>query len=73
MAALAAASANPTGQGPIDELREQAVEEGGGNNVVNVILTDMRALDTLGEVVVLATVALGILALANVRRSEAST
>ena len=38
---------------------------GGGNNIVNVILTDMRALDTLGEVVVLAVVALGIAALAT--------
>ena len=45
----------------------QAAEDGGGNNIVNVILTDVRGLDTLGEVVVLATVALGILALANLR------
>ncbi len=65
--ALAASSSSPTGKAPLSDLQQQAVEEGGGNNVVNVVLTDMRGLDTLGEVVVLATVALGILALANIR------
>lgn len=36
---------------------------GHGRNVVNVILVDFRALDTLGEIVVLATAAIGIYAL----------
>jgi multicomponent Na+:H+ antiporter subunit A len=72
MAALAASSANPTGSAPIERLTEGAVDEGGGKNIVNVILTDLRALDTLGEVVVLAVVAVGILALANVKNVEAS-
>ncbi len=71
MAGLAASSANPSGVAPIEDLTAGAVNDGGGNNVVNVILTDVRALDTLGEVVVLATVAIGILALANTRRAEA--
>ena len=71
-AALAAASANPAGSPPVERLTEAAVEEGGGKNVVNVILTDIRALDTLGEVVVLATVAIGILALARIRQAEAA-
>lgn len=35
-----------------------------GENVVNVILVDFRAMDTLGEIVVLAIAALGALALA---------
>ena len=70
MLALAAAGANPTGSAPIEGLTTAAVEEGGGKNVVNVVLTDIRALDTLGEVVVLAVVAVGILALANVRDTE---
>lgn len=70
---LAAAGANPSGAPPLEELTNQSVEEGGGNNVVNVILTDLRALDTLGEVVVLATVALGVLALANTRDTEAAS
>lgn len=69
---LAASSANPSGSAPLDALATASVDEGGGNNVVNVILTDLRALDTLGEVVVLATVALGILALANTRDGEAA-
>ena len=71
--ALIAAGASPSGQAPIAELTAQAVDEGGGKNVVNVILTDIRGLDTLGEVVVLATVAIGILALARVRKVEAGT
>jgi multicomponent Na+:H+ antiporter subunit A len=64
------AGAEPAGTAPVSELTRQAIDEGGGNNIVNVILTDIRALDTLGEVVVLAVVAVGILALANVRRLE---
>jgi multisubunit Na+/H+ antiporter MnhB subunit len=38
--------------------------------VVNVILTDTRALDTLGEITVLAVVAVGILTLST-RRGRA--
>ena len=34
-----------------------------GRNIVNVILVDFRALDTLGEITVLATAALGVAAL----------
>ena len=65
MGALAAATASPSGQAPLEDLVRLGVETSGGNNIVNVILTDMRALDTLGEVVVLAVVALGIAALAT--------
>jgi multicomponent Na+:H+ antiporter subunit A len=36
---------------------------GHGRNIVNVILVDFRAFDTLGEITVLATVALGVRAL----------
>jgi multicomponent K+:H+ antiporter subunit A len=42
---------------------EQALPEGGGRNVVNVILVDFRALDTLGEITVLAIVALAVFTL----------
>lgn len=62
---LIAASGDPAGAPPITEMVSGSVGEGGGKNVVNVILTDMRALDTLGEVVVLTIVAVGILALAR--------
>jgi multicomponent Na+:H+ antiporter subunit A len=67
---LAAAAANPTGVPPLEELTERAVEIGGGNNIVNVILTDVRALDTFGEVVVLVAVSMGILMLARVHDRE---
>ena len=66
--ALVAAGAQPAGRTPVDEMVAAAVDEGGGKNIVNVILTDLRALDTLGEVVVLATVATGVLALARVNK-----
>ncbi len=69
--ALASSVSNPQGAAPLEALTDQGVEEGGGNNLVNVILTDIRALDTLGEVVVLIVVAVGILALARPRRPEA--
>jgi multicomponent Na+:H+ antiporter subunit A len=41
----------------------QAVPEAAGKNVVNVILVDFRALDTLGEITVLGVAALGVVAL----------
>jgi multicomponent Na+:H+ antiporter subunit A len=40
-----------------------APDEAGGENVVNTILVDFRALDTLGEITVLAVAALGVIAL----------
>jgi multicomponent K+:H+ antiporter subunit A len=42
---------------------ERAVPDGGGANVVNVILVDFRAFDTLGEITVLGIVSLTIFAL----------
>ena len=42
---------------------ERAYSEGGGTNVVNVILVDFRGFDTLGEITVLAIVALTVFAL----------
>jgi multicomponent Na+:H+ antiporter subunit A len=70
--ALAGAASSPSGEPPILELAESAVDEGGGNNVVNVILTDTRALDTLGEVIVLMAVAVGILTLTRKRRTKSN-
>jgi multicomponent K+:H+ antiporter subunit A len=40
-----------------------AYSEGGGTNIVNVILVDFRAFDTLGEITVLCIVALVVFAL----------
>jgi multicomponent K+:H+ antiporter subunit A len=41
----------------------RALPEGGGTNVVNVMLVDFRALDTIGEITVLGAVALTVYAL----------
>jgi multicomponent Na+:H+ antiporter subunit A len=41
-----------------------------GRNVVNVILVDFRALDTLGEIIVLAVAALGVVAMLKLRRVD---
>ncbi|MFN7104892.1 MAG: hydrogen gas-evolving membrane-bound hydrogenase subunit E, partial [Pseudorhizobium sp.] len=46
-----------------DYYLEHAYSEGGGTNVVNVILVDFRGFDTFGEIVVLGIVALTIYAL----------
>ena len=42
---------------------ERASPEGGGTNIVNVMLVDFRAFDTLGEIGVLGTVAITVYAL----------
>jgi multicomponent K+:H+ antiporter subunit A len=41
----------------------RALPEGGGSNVVNVMLVDFRGFDTLGEITVLVAVALTVFAL----------
>jgi multicomponent Na+:H+ antiporter subunit A len=43
-----------------------------GRNIVNVILVDFRAFDTLGEITVLATAAIGVRALIRIIGSEPS-
>ncbi len=42
---------------------ENAYSEGGGTNIVNVMLVDFRAFDTFGEIAVLGVVALTVFAL----------
>lgn len=42
---------------------ERAYSEGGGTNVVNVILVDFRGFDTMGEIAVLGAVAVTVFAL----------
>ncbi len=65
--ALAGSAGTPVGEAPVRQLAETAQTEGGGKNVVNVILTDTRALDTFGEIIVLMVVAVGILTLSTRR------
>ncbi len=50
-----------------DYYLEHSYKEAHGRNVVNVILVDFRALDTLGEITVLAIAALGAYALLKLR------
>jgi multicomponent Na+:H+ antiporter subunit A len=50
-----------------DKLGEWSYLLAKGKNVVNVILVDFRALDTLGEITVLCIAALGVAALLRVR------
>ncbi|MFC7074477.1 hydrogen gas-evolving membrane-bound hydrogenase subunit E [Halovenus rubra] len=47
--------------------KDHAVEGGGGSNIVNVILTDFRAFDTLGESIVIVIAALSVLVLLTMR------
>ncbi|WP_111413255.1 putative monovalent cation/H+ antiporter subunit A [Billgrantia lactosivorans] len=46
-----------------DYLIANSQPQGHGHNIVNVILVDFRALDTLGEMFVLALAAIGVLAM----------
>jgi multicomponent Na+:H+ antiporter subunit A len=51
-----------------DAMVAMSVDEGGGKNVVNVILVDFRGYDTLGEITVLTAAAIGMVALARAGR-----
>ncbi|MEO3388087.1 hydrogen gas-evolving membrane-bound hydrogenase subunit E [Mesorhizobium sp. CAU 1741] len=54
-----------------DFFREASVPEAHGRNLVNVILVDFRAIDTLGEIIVLGLAAIAAAAvLAGVRRRK---
>jgi len=50
-----------------DFFLEYAKSVGGGYNVVNVILVDFRGYDTMGEITVLAVVAVAVVALLRLR------
>lgn len=52
------------------EFIERSLGEGGGRNVVNVVLVDIRGFDTMGEITVLAVAAMGVYALARLSRRE---
>jgi multicomponent K+:H+ antiporter subunit A len=64
LAALAyAAMTRPLHETISDFFVTRAYTEGGGTNVVNVILVDFRGFDTFGEITVLATVAVAVFSL----------
>jgi multicomponent K+:H+ antiporter subunit A len=50
----------PRGPGIAEYFLANALPEGGGRNVVNVILVDFRGFDTLGEITVVGIVALAV-------------
>ncbi len=56
-----------------EEFVARSVEEAGGHNIVNVILVDFRAFDTMGEISVVAMAALAVLTIIGMReRGETS-
>ena len=55
-----------------DFITRASVPLANGRNLVNVILVDIRGLDTMGEIVVLAVAAIGVYALLNLRPSAGS-
>lgn len=60
-------------QPPISQfMGENSLPLAKGRNVVNVILVDFRALDTLGEITVLGIAALGVLAMLRLRAADCS-
>lgn len=54
-----------------DYFAAHSWSEAHGRNVVNVILVDFRAMDTLGEITVLAAAAAGVYALLRLKRGRA--
>ncbi|MGD9484147.1 Na+/H+ antiporter subunit A [Streptomyces sp. TRM70308] len=66
--AIVATQARQTPGASTDYLRR--VSETGGENVVNAILVDFRALDTLGEISVLLVTAIGVVSLVRLWRGE---
>jgi multicomponent Na+:H+ antiporter subunit A len=68
MTALVLTTNNVQFHEPISKyFAEQSVPKGHGHNIVNVILVDFRALDTLGEIVVLALAGIGVYSLLRLR------
>jgi multicomponent K+:H+ antiporter subunit A len=68
---ILAARANPIAGERISEWHiANALTEGQGYNIVNIILVDFRAMDTQGEIVVLVIAAMGITALLRLRPSD---
>lgn len=63
-----AVTATPFSDAVAAAMTAMAVPEAKGHNIVNVILVDFRALDTFGEIAVVATAAIGALSLLRLAR-----
>lgn len=71
MAILAlAVQAEPANSAASAFFANQAVDGAHGRNVVNTILVDFRAMDTLGEITVLTLAALGVYAMLRLRPAK---
>ncbi|MFE3199380.1 Na+/H+ antiporter subunit A [Embleya sp. NPDC059237] len=55
---------------PVSEAFAAAAKEAGGKEIVSVLLVDIRAWDTMGEIAVLAVAAIGVTSLIFVRRTR---
>jgi multicomponent Na+:H+ antiporter subunit A len=55
------------------QMPQLAYEQGGGANVVNVLLVDIRAWDTFGEITVLAAAATGVASLVFIQHRDRRT
>ncbi|HEY4616198.1 MAG TPA: Na+/H+ antiporter subunit A [Citricoccus sp.] len=64
--ALASRTAEPISL----EMPHLAYDEGGGANIVNVLLVDIRAWDTFGEITVLAAAATGVASLVFIQHRD---
>jgi multicomponent Na+:H+ antiporter subunit A len=53
-------------------FESNALSRGHGRNIVNVMLVDFRAFDTMGEIAVLGIAAIGVYALLHLRAAERS-
>jgi len=74
MGFLALQTSKPTTLTKIsDYFVENSYTKAFGENIVNVILVDFRALDTLGEIVVLALAAIGIVSLLKLNAQKKSS
>ena len=69
---LLVAVQTPVGERLKDYFLTVSKTEGGGYNVVNVILVDIRGYDTMGEITVLAVVGVAVYALLKLRASGRS-
>ncbi len=69
-ALVLAATATPHATPLRDWFAANSLSAAQGRNVVNVILVDFRAFDTLGEITVLAVAALGVVALLRLRPED---
>lgn len=71
---LLVAGASRTAAPPAEQYLDTALPDGGGKNVVNVILVDFRGADTAGEITVLTVCAVGVVGLVQAgRRSRRRT